>query len=468
METRSLPKRYSPPAVFLAWSAAICALLAGLVLRLYALARLFEVDGDTLIYGSIAKNLLLHGRYALEGAGRELYPTLIRLPGYPFFLAACFRLFGIENYFAAACLQILLDLAACLLVADFLRRTAPPRLARPAALAALWLACLCPFTASFTAQPMAETPTLFAISLALWAVALFRQHPGWRPALLLTFALTFAALLRPDGALVALALVPAALLRLPRAALAPRRLLRIGLVCALLALTPFALWTARNWRIFHVVQPLAPRLATDPGEDPHLGWEAWIKSWTLDFASTYDIYWNVPDGPIDLAKLPDRAFDSPGQYRQTADLIADYNRRFLLTPEIDARFARLARQRALDHPLRAHLLLPLGRLADMWLRPRVENLPIDTDWWNYAAHRNETRFCLLWAALNLLYIGLALGGLCLRPRFGLALLVYMLMRSALLLTVEAPETRYTIECFPLLFALAAFALASAYDRLRAS
>jgi hypothetical protein len=31
-------------------------------------------------------------------------------------------------------------------------------------------------------------------------------------------------------------------------------------------------------------------------------------------------------------------------------------------------------------------------------------------------------------------------------------MAYMLLRSVLLLTVEAPETRYTLECFPMLFA----------------
>ena len=41
----------------------------------------------------------------------------------------------------------------------------------------------------------------------------------------------------------------------------------MALVCLLLALAPFAIWTARNQRVFHVFQPLAPRYATDPGED---------------------------------------------------------------------------------------------------------------------------------------------------------------------------------------------------------
>jgi hypothetical protein len=441
----------------------VLALAAGLWLRLWMLKQLFEVNGDSLIYGSIAKNLLLHGQYALDGAGGELYPTLIRLPGYPLFLAACFRIFGMENYIAAAWVQIPLELAGCLFLASFARRIAPPALRNGAAQATLWLAALCPFTASYAVVPMAETPTLFAIALALWSLARFHSRPGWPSALCFTFAVTFAALLRPDGALVAIALAPALLLGLRNRSgqnlIQFKSAARIALVCALLALAPFAAWTLRNWQVFHVFQPLAPRLATDPGEDPNLGWERWTKTWCLDFVSTYDIYWNVPDGPLDLTKLPSRAFDSPAQYAETAAIAADYtNNGNQLTPDIDARFAHLAAERVAAHPLRFYLWLPLGRMADMWLRPRVENLPIDLDWWVYAHHNAETRFSWAYAALNALYLLLALAGLFLRPRFWRSMLAYMVLRSALLLTVEAPEARYTLECFPILFVLAGIAL----------
>ena len=43
--------------------------------------------------------------------------TLIRLPGYPLFLAACFRLFGMENYRAVLYVQLAADLLTCWLAA---------------------------------------------------------------------------------------------------------------------------------------------------------------------------------------------------------------------------------------------------------------------------------------------------------------------------------------------------------------
>jgi hypothetical protein len=421
------------------------------------LKHFFEVTGDALIYGGIAKNLLLHGRFALTVGTGETYPTLIRLPGYPLFLAMCFKLFGLENYASAAWLQIVLDLLSCLLLADLVRRIAPENLRTGAAHCTLWLAVLCPFTAVYAANPLTEGPTIFAIALAMWCVAVFQHRPTWPAALGFTFAVTFAALLRPDGALVALVFAPAmALIAIRNKGQVSVRggLTRLVVVCILLAVTPFAAWTWRNWDTFRVLEPLAPRYATDPGESTQAGWVSWVKTWCLDFVSTYQVYWNVPGDVLDITKLPARAFDNPRQYAETAALFNDYNNGGQsLTPEIDARFAALAAKRYKVHPFQTHVLLPVGRVADMWLRPRVENLPIDLDWWVYRHHYAETRFSWFYAGLNAFYLLLGIAGLYLRPRMWPWMLAYILLRSALLLTVEAPEARYTLECFPMLFAL---------------
>ena len=80
----------------------LLALALGLALRLWMLKEFFNLDGDPLIYGDLAKNLLLHGSYAQTEGGGVLVPALMRLPGYPLFLSLCFRLFGMENYVSAA------------------------------------------------------------------------------------------------------------------------------------------------------------------------------------------------------------------------------------------------------------------------------------------------------------------------------------------------------------------------------
>ena len=88
----------------------------------------------------------------------------------------------------------------------------------------------------------------------------------------------------------------------------------------------------------------------------------------------------------------------------------------------------------------------------------MENLPIDLDWWIYKHHHVETRFSWFYAGLNALYLALGIAGLCLRPRLWVPMLAYFLLRSALLATIEAPEARYTLEGFPILFALGGIAI----------
>jgi len=190
-----------------------------------------------------------------------------------------------------------------------------------------------------------------------------------------------------------------------------------------------------------------------------------MKTWCLDFVSTDEIYWNVPDGPFDVSQLPARAFDTPAQRAETEALAAAYNDNGQdLSPAIDAGFARLADERVKADPLRFYVWLPLGRMADMWLRPRVENLNIDLDWWVYGHHNDETIFSWSYVALNALYLLLGLMGLCLRPKYWKWMLLYLVLRSVLLMTLEAPEARYTLECFPMLFVLGGVAIASAVKR----
>ncbi len=436
------------------------ALVAGVVLRLWMFGKFFEASGDSLVYGDIAKNLLTHGIYGLT-LGGKVFSTLIRLPGYPLFLAACFKVFGMERYAPPALVQIALELVGCLLLADVARRIVPSGVATRAAHATLWLAMLCPFTAVYAANPLTEGPTLFCIALALWALVRFRERASWGSALLFTAAVTYAALLRPDGALVALALAPALLVCVAKSKGEARgRMVKMAAVCAVLAVLPFAVWTARNWKVFEVVQPLAPKSATDPGDPTTPGWDRWVKTWALDFYSTYTVVWNVPGDELDASKLPERAFDSEEQRAQTQALADAYNANgFQLTPAMDAEFARLAEDRERAHPWRTHVGLPLARVADMWLRPRVENLPIDADWWVYAHHWAETRFSWAYAGLNAVYLLLGVAGLCLRPKLWIWMLAYFLLRSALLLTIAPPEARYTLECFPMLFVLGGVAVA---------
>jgi hypothetical protein len=458
---------------------AVLALAAGLVLRLWFVTHAARIDGDSLIYGNIARNWLQHGVYGFAQTARGISPTLIRLPGCPLFLAACFALFGLDHYIAVMYVQCVIDLLTCLLVAALARRLFGPR----AAMVALWLGALCPFTAAYAAAPLTETLTLASIALTLYALERWRAAgPGFNRWLWVSAAaMAYSILLRPEQGLLAAAVVPAMLwmtLRSPKRPLAsrnsppaeqlpspiisPRRsLLRavtpvvLAALCVLLPLVP---WTLRNWRTFHVLQPLAPRFATDPGETIPLGFQRWYRTWAIDYASTEEVYWNYDSAQIDIANLPNRAFDNDDQYARTAALLTDYNENYNATPQLDARFAALARERIHADPIRYYLALPVARLLDMILRPRAEMLPISLDWWNWKEHRRETEFATLFAALNLAYFVMGAAGLWLWHRRGWgpdaplawSMIAFVLLRCALLLTLDNSEPRYTLEFFPLL------------------
>ena len=160
---------------------------------------------------------------------------------------------------------------------------------------------------------------------------------------------------------------------------------------------------------------------------------------------------------MDVDNLPARAFDSGDQRDQTEELLGDYNKSLQVTPDLDARFAALAAQRIQHSRSRYYLWLPAMRVADMWLRPRTEMLPCNTRWWEFDEQPRWLVLSIVVGILNLAYIGAGLLGLA-RGRFtaplGL-LLTFVIVRSAFLSTMENPEPRYTMECYPVVIVLAA-------------
>ncbi len=441
----------------------VVALAAGAALRLWVIHAHPQIQGDSLVYGDIAANWLTHGIYGHSvghaSGPTTIEPTLVRLPGYPAFLARCFALFGIANYAAVMYLQAILDLGACLLIAGLATKVCRQRgCGQWAGRIALLLAALCPFSANYVAAPLTETLSIFCVALGFRALAEVLEAPRLLWTALLIFSWSYAALLRPDGALLAVVLW-VALIVYGRRSMGLASSLRLAVIAGLLSLLPFVAWTVRNARTFDVFQPLAPRYANDPGEFSAPGFVQWIRSLTADFTATSEIYWNGNSDRIDLRSLPARAFDNAAQYNQTRRLLDDYNATTTLTSELDARFAQLARERIRAHPFRYYVTLPVLRLADMWLRPRVETLNTDLRWWQYAQHPAETRVAVFYGLLNLAYLIAAFWGALRRPRLAGAMVAMIGVRSLLLATLEAPEPRYTLECFPVLIVLAAVALA---------
>jgi 4-amino-4-deoxy-L-arabinose transferase-like glycosyltransferase len=434
--------------------------LAGLILRALFLVYFPAVTDDSRVYADFATSWLRHGIYGLSQSG-QIVPADTRLPGYPAFLAAIFALFGPGNFKAVMLVQILVDLGTCAIVADLARRTVSDRAGR----IAFALAALCPFLANYAAAALTETLEVFFTALALdcSAAALDRMNLG-RPGAKL-WAATGAAigtciLLRPDGGIllasIGLYLIAQAWQRRDGRSIVPVG--QAATLVAALALAPLVPWTIRNFLTLHHFQPLAPRYANQSDELVLRGFNRWVKTWIVDYASVEEIYWLVPGDKLDATKLPNRTFDSSEERDRTLALIADYSQSQEMTPALDARFGELAAERIRLHPLRYYLVLPALRIADMWLRPRTELLPPDVRWWEFNDDPKGSVMAVGFGLLNLAYVGTALLVMVRWPagvRYAGLLVGFVVLRSLFLGTLENPEPRYTLECYPVVILLGA-------------
>jgi hypothetical protein len=437
-------------------------LVAGLLLRLWFVTHPMPHDDDTDTYADLGQNLFHHGIYGTTDDG-VIGPSLIRLPGYPIFLAAVFAVFGAGNFTAVLLVQAAIDLLGCWLIASFVREQVSAR----AGMVAFALAALCPFTASYASTALTESLSIFAVSLALWSTGriLRAQSGGGTDGLAIACAAaaaSLAMLLRPDGALVTAAVVFAILWYAWRSHVL-RAGIRTALTCTLLAIVPLVPWTIRNWHTFHVVQPLAPRRVNNPGEPVWYGFYRWMSTWSVDYVSTGNVYWQVGTQPILVTDLPTRAIDSPAQYAETAQILADYHAaNNTVTPALDTRFNALAAERIREHPFLCRVWVPLLRVADMLLRPRTETLGLDADWWRFPGPLIDRIETVVLGLLNVVLVLAAFIGIARRrvtwPAF---ILAYIVLRCMLLSTMENSEPRYTLEMMPLLIACAACGFAGA-------
>src|ERR1044072_771668 len=153
-------------------------IVIALSFRLFIALRLpNDEPDDGRVYSQIARNMIEQHVYSIESQA-PYTPTLIRLPGYPLFIAAIYSIFGHGNNTAVRVVQALLDTITCVLIAlvafEWSRR-------HWAAIIALALAAVCPFIAIYVATILTEVPTNFlAVAMVLTATFAFK---GKRPIL---------------------------------------------------------------------------------------------------------------------------------------------------------------------------------------------------------------------------------------------------------------------------------------------
>ncbi len=465
----------------------LTALFAGVCLRLYFALKFPAGSGDTAIYEQLATNWLKHGNYAMD-IGGTLVPVDLRVPGYPAFLGLLYALTGRTGDSARLFVmlaQVLVDLGSCLAIgtlAALLVTLCDPRgKSRRAFTATLWLAALCPFTANYVAVPLTETWAIFFTTVAmilLVLVATWGRDEGrevfqlagstgkgyWVLTGMAGLVVGIGTLFRPETPLLLLTTLALLGYWMVRRG-AWKRWLLTGLLMACTCAVPLVPWAIRNAVAFREFQPLAPKDATLPGEVDPKGFMAWERTWLYRVRDCYLVPWKLNDESIELDDIPANAFDTPDEKERVTALLEQYNDDLTLTEEEDAVFAQLARERTARRPLRTYLWIPLRRVVRLWFTPRIELLPVSGNVFPLAQKWDEdpedqgvTSFFFL---LNIFYLVLAIGGVVKLWKWPgvraavIVLVCYTLARTAFLTTVETPEPRYVLECFPALLAFGA-------------
>ena len=470
------------------FSHAIVALTAGLCLRLFFVFKFPANSGDIVLYEQMATNWLKHHVYAMEVFG-QITPVDLRMPGYPAFLAIVYAITGRTGPDARLWVMIaqaLVDLLSCVLIATlaatlFLmvnERNSPGRVFT----AALWLAALCPFTANYAAVPLTEVFATFFTAAALLPLCLLvgrTRNNGWMfikkewrlannygyLAALAALLVGFGTLFRPETPLLLVAGWAVLGIVLVLQHEAKRWVLTVagmGLVCAI----PLVPWAVRNAVTLHEFQFLAPKNSNLPGELVPYGFMSWEKTWLYRFRDVYLVPWKLNDEAILIEDIPAGAFDTAEERDRVAAILEPYNNDLTLTPDEDRAFGELARQRTARHPLRTYVWLPLARAITLWFTPRIELIPVSgtvfplrQSWQDDRIDQSVTVGLFL---LNIAYVALAIWGavrlwrrsIAVRPALGV-LIVFIVLRTAFLTTLETPEPRYVLVCFPALIALAA-------------
>ncbi len=474
------------------FSHTVAALVAGLCLRLFFALKFPFAPGDTALYEQLATNWLQHHVYAISVDG-ALVPVDLRMPGYPAFLAIIYAItgrVGPDARLYVTLVQAAVDLGACLFTAGLAALLAllrpNPANWRRVYIATLWIAALCPFTANYAAVPMTEVFAWFFTAAAFVSlIALIWSECGGKAALLKSqwatrhansiFALTsgfligMGTLFRPETPL----LLVASWLLFAFIWLRKRRFLILAKLVALSAIgcaLPLAPWAVRNAVTLHEVQFLAPKNLNMSGEFVPRGFMAWEKTWLFRMKDCFLVPWKLDGEVINLEDIPARAFDTQDEKDRVAALLEQYNNDVTISPEEDAAFGQLARERTARHPLRTYVWLPVARAFTIWFTPRIELLPFSGQVFpvreSWREDPIDLTVTLSYFVLNALYVALALwGGWRVwreNSALGLAvglLLGYVLLRTAFLTTLETPEPRYVLVCFPAILALAGQAFA---------
>ena len=195
--------------------------------------------------------LLAHNLVSGNGYTYAHFPTAFRAPGYPLFLAAVLKVFGVHFVPVIRFLQGIAGVAA----AYFCKRASRILFDGTAERLTFLAALLFPTLVYFSGEILTEGLTSFFFALFLWTLAEDSAQPSWKSAAAMGFTVGLGVLVRANLAVLGIpALFSAWNVRC--AGQAKRQLLVIPLFAGLIV----APWVLRNWFTFG-----KPLLSTESG-----------------------------------------------------------------------------------------------------------------------------------------------------------------------------------------------------------
>jgi len=318
--------------------------------------------GDWDIYSTVAENIL-------RGCGVSLSPPDSglciphfggnHLPGYPAFVASIWLISG-HSDMAIRFAQLLLYGAALGRLTLVVRRYTG---SDAAALAVGLVIALSPLQVAWPRYTQTETLSL-AASVWFFAEILASFAEGRLRAVPIGLAVLAATFIRLDGILLCVPVAVAAFMLHP-----PLDAIRRGSVAALIVVLPIAGWTVRNVIVGVPVMP-APMVLPNNAPPPY-GYLAWGNTWLSQEYQRAGWGFGVTRFNYDSIRIDNKAFDSLEEKQRVMGWLAElakYKGK-PFPPEIDAKFAELARERAARAPVRTYVVLPMERAAILWGNP---------------------------------------------------------------------------------------------------
>ena len=209
---------------------------------------------------------------------------------------------------------------------------------------------LSPLQVAWPRYTQTETLTLAAVILT-YAEILASFAEGRLRALPLGLAVVAATFVRLDGLILCVPVAIAAFVLHP-----PIEAIRRGMLAALIVAVPMAGWAVRNMAVGIPAFP-APMVMPNNAPAPY-GYLAWGNTWVSEEYQRMGWAWGVTRFRYEGIVLDSKAFDSAEERDRVNGWLVEL-KKFdgkPFPPDIDAKFAELARERAARAPFRTYVV----------------------------------------------------------------------------------------------------------------